>query len=398
MKRIVFVDDEPRVLEGLQRMLRGERHRWQMSFAVGGPAALETLAKDSFDVIVTDMRMPGMDGAMLLKKVQEDYPGIVRIVLSGYFEDHAAMRAAEVAHQFLLKPCDPQRLIQTVERACCLAAIITQESARKLVSAVGDLPCVPSTYASLVQELEKPESSLHQVAKIVEKDVGLAAKTLQLVNSAFFGLVREITTVDAAVGYLGLDVLKQLVLSVEVFRAFNPSRPTAGFSIENLQSHSLLTSAIASSLPVSKSQCSSAVVAGLLHDAGKLVLAAKLPEQFELAFQQAIQDGSPLWAAEERVAGASHAAIGAYLLGLWGLPAAVVEAVHLHHTPEAPLADHGPMDTTVAVHIADALAHEVRGEQGAQLNIELLDAMGLADQLPEWRETAIQAALKQRPA
>ena len=210
MKSILFVDDEPMVLQGLQRMLRPHRAIWDMSFATSGAEALAMLEGKPFDAVVTDMRMPGMDGATLLEQVRERYPAAIRIVLSGYFEQEAAMRALPVAHQFLAKPCDPMKLRHAIERTVGFVGLLPDVALRRVVGAIGKLPTLPRTSALLVQSLQNPDVQMDEIAAIVERDVGITAKILQLVNSAFFCLPNYVTSVRMAVSYLGLDTLKQL--------------------------------------------------------------------------------------------------------------------------------------------------------------------------------------------
>jgi HD-like signal output (HDOD) protein len=394
MKSILFVDDEPKLLEGLQRMLRPQRKQWEMAFANSGEEALTMLAAKPFDIVVTDMRMPVMDGAQLLEHVQERFPNVIRIVLSGYFEKEAALRAVPVAHQFLAKPCDPEQLREAVDRSCRLSNMLPDEAIRRVVGAIGELPCLPLTVATLMEALQQPDVPLHEIGRIIERDVGITAKVLQLVNSAFFGLLREVTTVRMAVSYLGLDTLKQLVLSVEIFRTFRVVRPIAGFSMEDFQQHSQLAAGIAARLPGPKTVVSAAVVAALLHDTGKLVMASRLPGQFEAALHASIHDGHPLHTVERELTGVGHAEIGAYLLGLWGLPAGIVDAVCRHHRPTSSPPAEG-LDVLAITHIADALALEVVTAMPGDappgcslLNHDYLAAIGVAEQIPEWRSMA----------
>ncbi len=397
MKRVLFVDDEAKILEGLERMLRPMRKEWEMVFANSGAQALNLMSASRFDVIVTDMRMPEMDGAQLLEQVQKKFPGVVRLVLSGYFEMEMAMRAVPVAHQYLAKPCDAEKLRQAIEHACGFTAILTDETARQVVGAVGSLPSLPRTCAALLEALQNPDVPIEQVGRIIEQDVGMTAKVLQLVNSAFFGLLQEITTVRAAVSYLGLDVLKQLVLSAEIFRTFHPQQHIAGFSIEGFQEHSRLAAAIAARLPAPKKTVSAAVVAALLHDTGKLVLAVRLPRQFEQALQCAHREGHALYEVEHQLTGTGHAEIGAYLLALWGLPLPIVDAVCRHHHP-AMAGDAPPgLDVLAITHVANALACELApgrpeegGSSGGVLDAGYLTALGVADDIPSWRELAQQ--------
>ena len=185
----------------------------------------------------------------------------------------------------------------------------------------------------LTQALTDPDTSLQKIARIVEQDVGISAKILQLVNSAFFGIAHSITNIEHAVIYLGINTLRSLVLSLEIFRVFEPKTPLPGFSLERLQHHARLAAHIAARLPVPKHLADITMVAGMLHDVGKLILAWKFPERFKKLLAEAAEEHCPLYKVEEREYGFSHAEIGAYLLGLWGLPYILVEAVALHHGP-----------------------------------------------------------------
>jgi HD-like signal output (HDOD) protein len=395
MRRILFVDDEPRILDELRRMLRSQRQGWELAFAPGAETALLLMEASPFDVIVSDMRMPGMDGAALLARVREKYPHVVRIVLSGHTELSTALRVVPVAHQFLTKPCDAEMLRVAIERACHLKALLHDDSIRSMVGGLGELPSLPRTYHALMLALADPNASIQKIARIVEFDVGISAKVLQLVNSAFFGIARSMTNIRNAVSYLGLSTLKSLVLSVEVFRVFAPKGHLEGFSLEDLQRHARLTSYIAARLPVPTHLIDIAMVAGILHDVGKLIMAWKLPSRFKRLMAEAQEEQCPLYKVEEREYGFSHAEIGAYLLGLWGLPYAVVEAVALHHAPQR--VPHQTFDATSAVYIANLLAQELNSstppswENGLQRDQEYLDSLGIQNDIPKWRAMAAEA-------
>jgi HD-like signal output (HDOD) protein len=398
MKSILFVDDEPLILAGLQRLLRAHRNEWDMTFAGSGAEALALFDTKSFDAVVTDMRMPAMDGAKLLELIRERSPGTVRIVLSGYFESATAMRAVPVAHQYLAKPCDPNKLREALERSCGVASLLPDEALRRVVGAIGGLPALPRTSALLTEALEKPDIPLVEIGKIVEHDVAITAKLLQLVNSAFFCLPYRVTSVRGAVSYLGLDTLKHLVLSIELFRTMKPRQAIAGFSLTEFEEQSHLAARIAARLPAAEPIVAAGVVASVLHDAGKLVLAAHLPHEFELAIKASRTGQRPLHVVEMEQMGTTHAEIGAYLLGLWGLSGAVVDAVSRHHRPEIPEGGGAGLDVLAITHIADGLACEaVRDKTGEAppasadlLNYEYLSQLGVEAELPGWRAMAQQ--------
>ncbi|MGH9717209.1 MAG: HDOD domain-containing protein [Candidatus Acidiferrales bacterium] len=392
MKRVLFVDDEPKILEALQRSLRAQRLELEVAFASGGEAALTMLAAAPFDVVVSDMRMPGMDGAALLDTVRRQYPSILRIILSGYTEMEASLRAVPVAHQFLLKPCDPDTLRAAIDRATSLVEALNSKMMASLVGAMQDLPSIPRTYMELRKALADPETSIDRVVRIVEKDVAISAKILQLVNSAFFGLTRDISDIKMAVNYLGINILQNLVVSVEAFRMFQPKKAIPGFSIEELHSHSQLTARIAAHFPAEKKLPGAVVVAALLHDVGKLVLAERAPDHFARAVSGAREERRPLFLVEEELIGVSHAEVGAYLLSLWGLPYPVIEAVAHHHHPER-VPQH-KLDMITVIYLSNLLAHEVDSDAGRaslvhrDIDPDVLKAIGAEDQLLEWRQMA----------
>ena len=169
-----------------------------------------------------------MDGAELLRRVQDEHPEVVRMVLSGHAEQEAAMKAVPVAHQYLTKPCEPGLLENVVERTCNLQALIGDETLRQTVGRIQTLPSPPRIYAQLTSVLSDESVSVDRVAEILKQDMAMSAKILQIVNSAFFRLSRTISHVEDAVIYLGFDTIKNLALLRRGLRAWGgvfDSRP-----------------------------------------------------------------------------------------------------------------------------------------------------------------------------
>jgi HD-like signal output (HDOD) protein len=397
MKRILFVDDEVSILDGLKRMLRPMRAEWEMTFAPGGEQALALLATGQFDVIVTDMRMPGMDGAALLEAVREKYPSMLRIILSGYTELQASLRAVPVAHQFLLKPCDPDMLRAGIARATSLGEVLDSRMLTSLVGALRDLPSLPRVFAELKLALGDPRTTIEQVSRIVERDIAVSAKLLQLVNSAFFGLARDVTDVKTAVSCLGMTVLHDLVLTLEVFRSFNANEFVTEEYLESFHLHAQLTARIAAGISQNNRLSPGVVLAALLHDVGKLVIAERTPAHFARALNQSRAEGRPLFEVEEELTHISHAEVGAYLLSLWGLPYSLVEAVAHHHHPRR--VPQNGVDMVLVVYVANLLAHEraalAGGPSAPPLDMELLELNDAAALVPAWRKIAEAADSKQ---
>lgn len=389
-KSILFVDDEALVLQGLQRMLRQMRNDWDLEFVDSGAKALEHMARANVDVIISDMCMPGMNGAQLLNEVMERYPRTVRLILSGQADKEMILKCVGAAHQFLAKPCDPEALKLTIRHASSLEALLQNENLRPLIAQIDRLPSLPSIYAELIQVLQDPEATLEQVGHIIATDIGMTAKILKLVNSAFFGLPRELSSPAEAALYLGLDTIRALVLSIHAFSQFD-SLNLPGFSLQALWAHSMETAAaaklIAQCEQVGPRLADEAFVAGVLHDIGKLILAANFSKEFDSALRIAALEHLENAAAEKRIFGVSHADVGGYLLGLWGLPGSVVEAVALHHNPAGSVEK--SFGSLTAVHVANALIHErgvIRdGVPSGHVDTEYLAELGLDHRLDTWR-------------
>jgi HD-like signal output (HDOD) protein/CheY-like chemotaxis protein len=393
VKRILFVDDESNVLDGIRRMLHPDRKRWHMEFAVGGETALRACEAGAFDVVVSDMRMPGMDGAELLCRIRDRFPGTARIVLSGYAEVALATRAVSVAHRFLSKPCNAAELQTAIERVCTLQDVLSTAEIRQIVGGLGELPSLSSTYASLTHAVKDPNTSIGQIADILRHDVAMSAKILQLVNSAFFGLAQRITSLENAVGYLGMETIKNLALVSETFRVFVPDSRVPQSVFESIQQHAHRTAAIARALPLDPKTQDITVVAALLHDIGKLVLATKVPDTFCSVLSHTREYGCKQFEAEEELLGASHAEIGAYLLGLWGIPNLAVEAIAHHHRPIR--IRHAGFDCAAAVYVADLLAHDLdarsTNSEIEEIDRANLETLGILPQIAEFRELARQS-------
>ncbi len=370
---ILFVDDEPLILEGLRNRLRKCRKRWNTHFVGSGKEALERLATTPMDVVVSDMRMPQMDGAALLTEVQRLHSDTVRIVLSGHAELEEAMRVMPVAHQFLTKPCNANELEDIVDRACALQRLMENEELQAIVTGIDNLPAVPGTYHRLVVAIANQESSATDLADIIREDIGICSKVLRVANSSFFSRSKSVSDVETAVVRLGFQTIKSLVMGMEVFAM--PAGMDVAFDIQRLQDEALLCATLAKKMS-SQENGEMAFLSGMLHDMGQLILALHQPELYSHAVRACRDGGLRQHEAEERFLGVSHAEVGAYLLGLWGLPYPVIEAVAFHHHPERVETDNAGVYTSVH------LASELLAEE-CLINEELLTRLGVDHSLEE---------------
>jgi HD-like signal output (HDOD) protein len=330
--KVLFVDDEVRVLEALERVLFDLDATWQTDFASSASQAFSHLGKQSYDVVVSDLRMPGLDGVALLTRVREKYPRTVRIVLSGYSDEETALKMVRVAHQFLTKPCAAETLHRIIARTEQLTTMLGDRKLQGIVGQIASLPPTPHLHQELNALLERDDASAPAIAAIVKQDPAMASKLLQIAGSAFFNSSTSVTDVETAIMRLGFRTLRNLTLSFGVFDCAAPGG--ASPDIETLQRRSLNIANTAASMAKLPEDASAAYLAGLLCDVGQLVLASATPERLYVTQAEAAKIGVPAHVAEASTWGTTHAEIGAFLLGLWGLPFQIVEAVANHHAPE----------------------------------------------------------------
>lgn len=384
-KRVLFVDDEPKVLDGLRRMLRSLRQEWDMDFAASGPEALERLAAAPFDIVVTDMRMPGMDGSELLKAVRSRYPSTARIILSGQCDRETVLQAVAAAHQFLTKPCDSEVLKSTVARACRLRDQLPNEWHKEMVSRITCVPSTPQAHAQLLAELNSPEASIEGVRDIIASDVGMTAKIIQLTSNGFFGTPQRCSDPARAVGLFDLETIRAFAQSKDVFWPFASEQLTGQFLIR-LAEHSLAVARAAKEIAMAETKDQTVIddtyLGGLLHDIGLFVLAEHDPQCYGELLN--VERETSLWQMECNRYEASHSDIGGYLVGLWGLPDQIVQAAAFHHTPERS-ADR-EFSPLTAVHVANVISDLMAGAPAGAISGDYLNNLGLAHRLPVWEE------------
>jgi HD-like signal output (HDOD) protein len=397
-RRLLFVDDDPNLLMGLKRGLHSMRDEWEMEFAQTGESALEMLSRQSFDVAVSDMRMPGMTGLELLNTIQERYPQTIRILLSGQSDRQSILDSVARAHQYLSKPCDIQQLKELISQTMALSDLLENAAIKSFISRLNSIPSLPSLYLEVTEALRATDPSPARIGDIIARDMGMTAKILQVANSAIYGIRVDVTQPEQAVLLLGLDSVQSLVLSLSIFSAFGPALQTV-FSPDALWDHSSVSGAfcriIARAERIEPAKAGGYLSAGLLHDIGKLVIASADPERYRAIVGQVAASGKPTTEIEQDLLGCSHAEIGAYLLGLWGLPVPIVEAVAWHHRPsESSVTQFSPL---AAVHVASALL--ARSKSGSSddtsvIDTEFLQRIGRLERLEDWTERCEETLLQ----
>jgi HD-like signal output (HDOD) protein len=360
---------------------------WDVICVQGGERALAALTESPVDVVIADLRMPTVDGGALLAATRQLRPGAVRVIMSGHVQNEAWTRAVPLAHQLLQKPFEPADVLALFERISAVRERLPNEQLRELMGSLDTLPVMPPIFAQLIDAFAS--KSLTEIATLIAQDVGMGAKLLQLASSGFFG--PPSVNVGAAVTQLGLENLKSLLISTDSFRVFDAKLK---IYVERLYVHARATAGLARQLVSDPSLADVAYVSGLVHGIGELVLASCLPEVACRALNEARASGLPIEEAQRRELGVSHVELGAYLLGLWGLPEAIVDAVARQgQEPGATI------DVAGAVHLADRLLRQLEAQNNEgwrgpppPLDGNLVARAALESRMGDWHALAREAA------
>ena len=393
MMRLLFVDDEPNILQGIKRMLRSKRDEWEMEFATSGHDALVLLGQKHFDAIITDIRMPHMDGIELLEQVSQNYPGMIRFILSGQAKRDTVLRSIGPMHQYLSKPTDADELRSAIERAINLRSILMNDTLIEVVSRIRSLPSLPQIYYELVEHLDQDQPSITRISEIISKDISMMAKILHLVNSSYFAFSHHVTSITQAVTLLGIDTVRVLVISMHLFSKI-PAEVLEQIPLSHLWDHSLNSATIAREIlkraGTDKNSIEDSYMGALLHDIGILIMANAFTGMYVTFIDKARKHGIPFHSLEKEEFGVTHAEVGGYLLGIWGLPNPIIETVSFHHEPWK-LGDIS-FDHVGAVYVANILEHEVTENKlfnrHVPFNDEYINSCGISEQIAGWREMA----------
>lgn len=338
---VLFVDDESLILNGIRRQFRTHKNDWNMRFANSGDEAIQMLEEVPADVIVSDMRMPCMSGAELLNQVRKRWPETVRFILSGQTDQSELLQNIGCIHQFLQKPCDPNQLVHAINRASSLKESVESNSLLSVASGIKSLPIISQVYLDLVKEINNENSNAETVASIVEKDVGLSVKILQMVNSAFFGMPRQTVCVRDAIVLIGMDNLLNLIMSAQIFDTLSQDMLDQGIIADLWAKSSDIGASAKESAKradQSKATYETACLAGVLSHIGRAILAHSVPYEFIELVETAHEQGRSIRELEIEVFGIPQESVGAYALGIWGFSDEIVEAVAMQESPDQSMA------------------------------------------------------------
>jgi HD-like signal output (HDOD) protein len=404
--RILIADANEKAWAELREALG---NTWAVVGAATGNAALEAAQKEALDVVVANYDLPDLSGAELLNRFRGTHPKTLRFIAAAETLKEKVMTQVLHGDQFLAIPFNHSAIKGLIERALA-ADYGMNNSLRELVGRIRTFPTIPSLYLEVVSALKDPNTTTEEIGSIIAKDMAMTTKLVQVLNSAYFGLPRTITDPTEAVGILGFETVKSLIMTVKLLSQYDKVKPVY-FSIDSIWRHSTnvaRTARVMTLLETGDNMASGvAYTAGLMHDLGKVILATNFDEQYHGAHNVSRKQQIPLWEVEKDIFGATHGEIGAYMLGLWGMSAEIVKVAAMHHHPMR--AGDTSFSPLTAVHVANVLEYEGTAEPEGlplpQLDAEYLKQLGLEERVELWRaarrdpeETAIESRVQRAKA
>lgn len=330
---ILTVDKNPNILSQISELLHSSQFEGKYYFTQTIDEAFSIIEQNEISIVICDLNIPTINGVDFLEVLKSDFPSIVRIVLFDHENQmELLLKSVVSAHKFISKPIDSEKFYKVITQTLLLNSFLIDTNVLNILNQIESFPSLPQTYIEIEEELNKENFAIKNISDIVHKDMAIATRILQVVNSPLFGLAKNITDIQQAISLLGITMLKSLILYTQIFRSFE-----GNMRVENIQKeiweHSLKVANTSKLLVANfgnRNEIETAFISGLLHDVGKIIIINN--EKFifdilELMKSENIEYNE----AEYKILGTSHAEIGAYLLSLWGLPNIIVDSVKNHH-------------------------------------------------------------------
>ena len=378
-KSILFVDDEMQILKALKRLFRGKEYN--VFFADSGIRALEILEENFIDLLISDIRMPNMDGFELLRIAKNKYPATLRVALSGFTDNKKIFSALDdnLAKLYMFKPWDNNELISTIDKIFTIEEVLKDENLLNLINNLDQLPTLPFLYKELSDLVEK-DADIDLISKKIEEDQSIASKILKVANSAFYGA--KTGSISQAIMYIGLLNVKNIVLTNSVFKTSS-----------NQEYHNLLWNHVNLAnkiMNIIYQKCLNKRIpneyasAGLLHDIGRIIILNFFKEKYDVVISFINENpGIDISKVENQMMGFDHQKIGGYLLNWWEIPTPIVEAALFHHEPYNPAIINSEL--VMVVHLANYYSwYYLKGEIFKEkLDVRVFETLGVTQEFVE---------------
>ncbi len=388
---LMLLDPGGDFLSWTHQLSKAEPH-WQVDRFDDPQMLLARFELKAPDAVFLSSSIRGYAELNVLNRMIELKPDLLRFQLGPSIHSNQSItQRLELTHRVFAQPNDIETICTTVKYLLKITQLVKRPAIRQFISNQHQLPAVPGVYLELTHALNSDTTNAKNIASIIQQDPALAAKLIQLVNSSYFGMPREISQIPEAVSILGIRTLRGLALSSRISSTYPPHKRWKYFSFERINQRALLVARLAKDIcqqaKVSPGIAEQAFLAGLLQDIGILVMASQNPSDYLKVLQYAVKEKKPLHLAEKKITGLYHGEVGAALMALWNIPPRVVEAILLHPAPH--LSTDTDFQPLTAVHVADALIPPVWQHKHTKMNNQLseayLEKIGYLSSLHHWK-------------
>lgn len=380
--KLLFVDDDPRVLDGVENLLFDMVDVWEVDTCLGGVEALEMLKGGGYDVIVTDMCMPDMDGSLLLERVKELHPELIRFVLSGHAEVSCMMKAIPIAHQYLTKPCDSQTLIKHLENSYQLISSLKEARFSVQIGRLMELPPQPKAVLRINQIVSRENYTVGEIVCEIEKDMALATKILQVSNTAFFSRGNKCSSIGDAVIRLGQSNIQNIVMVLDASSCLSAAPEKA---LEDFYRGSLFLASLCREITQAVELKNEAFISGAMLKIGELALQS-VDNTLHSQLRKRASSFEELLSLEEEVFGIHQMNLCCYIMAFWDMPHNVVHNISSYDCsdPSVLLGKNSLLSVVVAHRLYQ---HLFRGESQEEMRARL-SALASEQQIDKWYDLA----------
>ena len=396
-QRILLVECQSAGNNDIEQIHKKLTEGWDSKIVFSGEEAISEVNESTYNIVICRMQLSDMSGADLLKKINSEHSETLRYMIIDKEVDRNTLHESwSVVHQFISSPFKPESVVSMVNDSMKLHNFLSNKELCDKIAAVSTLPSLPEIHNKLVDELKNENISIQKIANLVGQDIGITAKVLATANSAFFGLRSRVNSITQAINTLGIETVEGIVFAAGVFGQFDKTN-LPGFSIGSIYNRGIAVGTkarmIAHAFGMNNMLTNDSLLSGTLHAVGQLVLLNSFQDEFCKALEMANKESIPFHEAQMQVMGVSDAAIGAYLLSLWGLRDTVVEAVAWHYNPSeaaAPI-----ISPLTAVHLAYAtdmdVCNNIKKNDKSAIDIRYLETLGIANQMDSIRSLCTSA-------
>lgn len=394
LRKVLLLEDERRIIEEMNQQFARAPHNWDLAQAGDSASAWQHFVDGPVDIIIARITAADENGAGFWRRLIEASPQTVRLAIaSSRLEPIRAAESLQYTHQCLSEDIRADLLIKGIDFVVYLQNRLANLRLEAEIGGLLSLQALPDNYIGIIKELQSPEPSVKKISGLIQQDMAMTARVLQLVNSAFFSLPNRVAKVDQAVSLLGISTIRSMLVSMQLFSVFEGG-PVPKRHAEQVWEHSVKVAGLAREIAAregaSDRDQENALLAGMLHDIGKLIL-FKLPEYRE-ALTARIRAGiNDEYSLEKELYGSTHAEAGGYLIGIWGINSTVAEIVAHHHKPAESRSMTGFTPLT-AVHAADFIIHNRNQPSGAvkpALDESYMESLEYMGKMQEWSQIGV---------